>query len=88
MVDEQVATHIYSKEEMADFSKENWRRQKSSSKLPKTFQEIINTAYALELFLKDSAASNEYPLPHGMHHPNKDYSDQKLINICCLVDTG
>ncbi len=66
----------------------NWERQEKSSHEAKTLQEIIKAGDALKLFLEDSVASTEYPLPHGMHRLDKDYSDRELVNICCLVDTG
>jgi hypothetical protein len=74
-----VASHIYNKEEMAYFAEANLGEQSSTCKIPKTFSEIINAAYALQLFLEASAASNENPLPLGMHRPDRDYTDQQLV---------
>jgi hypothetical protein len=83
-----VDTHIYSTKEMREFSstKENKHYEQSMNK--KHFNYIINAAYSLERFLEKSSGNEAYPRPPHLHVPEKDYSAQDLVNICCLVDRG
>jgi hypothetical protein len=88
LAEDPVDTHIYSTNEMREFSstKENKHYEQSMSK--KHFKHIINAAYSLEPFLETSSGTKAYPRPPHLHVPEKDYSAQDLVNICCLVVCG
>jgi hypothetical protein len=64
----------------------NKHYEQSMSK--KHFKHIINAAYSLEPFLETSSGTEAYPRPPHLHVPEKDYSAQDLVNICCLVVCG
>jgi hypothetical protein len=83
-----VASHIFNKDEMNDFAKANLEERSNTSKIQKPSERSSTRRMLCNYFWKIQLFFNEYPLPHGMHHPDRDYTEQQLVNLCCLVDTG
>jgi hypothetical protein len=75
-------SHVYSRFEMDAYS------EKNSTEKRKTFKEIIRSAIALATYLKTCDAWTGTKQPVWLHKPDQKYSDQELVNICCLVDRG
>jgi hypothetical protein len=54
----------------------------------KTFVEIVPSAIAMRNNLNraEELAPTVAQMPAGLHLPDFPFSDQDLVNICCLVD--
>jgi hypothetical protein len=83
MATKPVESHIYSVEEMEAMADE----RKTPETRKKGFSLIIKSAIALQSRL---AEAEEYQgrLPLGLFKPHRPYSEQELVNLCCLVDRG
>jgi hypothetical protein len=54
----------------------------------KTLLEILRSAIAMRKTLNrvEELAPTVTQMPAGLHLPDFPFSDQDLVNICCLVD--
>jgi hypothetical protein len=83
MAEELVQSHIYSREEMEAYAKE----QIGPEIREKGFTAIIKWAVAMKGHLAEANAIQD-PLPLGLFKPNRPCSDQELVNLSCMLDRG
>ena len=79
-----VESHILSRMEVAAFASHHADPRDK----PKSFLEIVGSAIAMRKILNraEDLAPTVAQMPAGLHLPDFPFSDQDLVNICCLVD--
>ena len=83
MADQPVETHVYTQMEL------NAHSQAQLDVLPQTFFEIIEAARTLQRKLSsDEQTTGPASKKPWILKPDRPYSDQELVNLCCLVDRG
>ena len=78
-----VQSHTYSPAEMMAYSAKN---RKPLSDSPKSFKEIIQAAIVLSRLLEKSLSSGDKKQPRWVHRPDRPYTQQEVVHLCCLVD--
>lgn len=83
LAEEPVASHVYTQGEM-----DAWSESRAAKVGPvQTFRQIIKAATDLKKQLAQNS-KRKGATPIWMHNPDTQYTDQDLVNLCCLVDRG
>jgi hypothetical protein len=62
------------------------KNRKPFSDSPKSFKEIIQAAIVLSRLLEKSLSSGDKKQPRWVHRPDRPYTQQEVVHLCCLVD--
>jgi hypothetical protein len=78
-----MQSHTYSAAEMSPYRAKN---RKPLSDSPKSFKEIIQAAIVLSRLIEQSHLLGNKKQPSWVHRPDRPYTKQEVVHLCCLVD--